>query len=50
MPAFAKIQPKGTSGQITYTVDGDGTLLLSLDDLACAVGMPGHELRLLGRA
>ena len=34
MPAYAQVQLKGTTGLITYTVESDGTLLLSLDDLA----------------
>ena len=34
MPAYAQVPLKGTSGLVTYTVEADGTLLLSLDDIA----------------
>ena len=49
MPAYAQIKLKGTSGLVTYTVESDGTLLLSLDDLARAVGRDGSEHRILAR-
>ena len=34
MPAYAQVRLKCTSGLVTYTVEADGTLLLSLDDIA----------------
>ena len=49
MPAYAQVPLKGTSGLVTYTVEADGTLLLSLDDLARVEQAPYATHKLLAR-